>query len=94
MIIKKLDRRNNGHENFKYYAKFSSVVRNNFHEVREWCWDTWGPSKELSEWLHDTNLIIPVYCQNDHWTWQNDNYCCRIYLRGDPEMVFFKLRWE
>lgn len=99
MIIKKLDRRNTGHKNFKYYVKFSFEVRNNFHEVREWCWDTWGASKELSEWLYDDRLskshvTVPIYCQNDHWAWQNDNYYCRIYLREDPEMVFFKLRWE
>lgn len=103
MEIKKLDKRNVGYGNFKYYVKFSILLNAksnlNFHEVRAWCWDTWGASKELSEWLEDnyqrkSNPIKPQICQNDHWAWQNDNYYCRIYLRTDQEMVFFRLRWE
>jgi len=96
MKIKKLDKRNNGYGQFKYYAKPTSQ---GMHEVRAWCWDTWGSSKELGEWLGDNvslavNLFHQTHCFNKHWCWQNDQYYCRIYLRTDEELAFFQLKWQ
>lgn len=110
LVIKKLDGRNTGHTYFKYsvqvysdYLLFKNrAVDNYFFEMREWCWQTWGSSKELDEWLSDkpfttTNIIVPVEpkCQNVHWCWKNEsNSKNRIYLRDDAELVMLKLRWE
>lgn len=95
--IKKLDKRNTGYGHFKYHIEVN-VLKPNYHAVREWMWQTWGASKEISEWLYDwaraTKNNTDMYCQNEHWAWQNDNYCKRLYLKGEEELIFFKLRWE
>lgn len=95
MRIKRLDKRNNGFGKFKYYVMPTS---RRMHEIRAWCWETWGSSKELSEWLSDdvnfaSNPLHEAHCYNDHWCWQNDEYYCRLYLRTDEELAFFKLKW-
>lgn len=99
MEIKKLDKRNKGHEHFKYFVRTSILKGPNYHEIREWCWQTWGSSKELIDWVNDDALSKgvdpkPLFCQNQHWTWQNDEYYRRIYLKGDAELMMFKLKWE
>jgi hypothetical protein len=104
MLIKKLDKRNKGHEYFKYYIKTSYPVQTkdpDYHELRAWMWQTWGPSKELVDWIDDENekhrLVTyrkNISCQNEHWCWQNDDYYSRLYLTGDDELVLFKLRWQ
>lgn len=99
MEVKKLDKRNTGHEFFKYYIKFSSIRGPDLHELREWCWQTWGSSKEMQDWVHDNarqNAVVPkqVSCQNAHWCWQNDEYYRRIYLASDQELLMYKLKWE
>lgn len=111
--IKKLDRRNTGYNYFKYsvfvYANYllykNRVVDNYYFEIREWCWQTWGSSKELDEWLDDkyfimSNIVmnkppIDTKCQNEHWCWKHQRDAKhRIYLRDDTDLVLFKLRWE
>lgn len=97
--ITTLDRRHTGFAEFKYfiktkYDKRPSDAEHQFNELRKWCWETWGPSKELEHWLkssHDMNAP----CQNLHWAWHNDaNANRRIYLKTDQELVLYKLRWE
>lgn len=110
--VRKLDGRNTGHTYFKYYARpfadyshyKNRVVDNYFFEMRDWCWQTWGGSKELDEWLNDQNFTISnialnriheTKCQNVNWCWKNDRDAAhRIYLKSDQELVLFKLRWE
>lgn len=100
--IKKLDRRYKGHEHFQYYVKVSEAtlpwnltgMHTMYHTMREWCWSTWGASKELNEWIFDLDQTYIPACQNEFWCWQNDEYFRRIYLRTDKEMMLFKLRWE
>ena len=65
-----------------------------FFQWRRWCWETWGPSKELYEWLDDmTPRQVGIEDHNDHWCWLNDQYSTRIYLRTDAELTLFLLRW-
>lgn len=100
---KKLDRRNNGHEIWKYYVNRprSGVMQRitlfeanqKFYEWRNWCWETWGPSKEITDWLEDQSNESAI-SQNQHWSWQRDKFSTRIYLRNDEELTFFKLRWS
>ena len=109
LVVKKLDNRNSGAAYFKYYVTsvFSSVdakaaglngysrikLASDFMDIRSWSWQTWGPSKELVEWVSSANDKISS-CQNEHWCWQNDERGRRLYLRSDEELILYKLRWE
>lgn len=86
-----------------YKKKMSSrneniILKQEWFEVREWCWETWGASKELDSWLTDRNLAInemdKLVGHNAQWCWQNDTYSTRIYLATDKELNWYKLRWE
>lgn len=92
----RLDRRHSGFHAWKYFIKFpydcDKTHRHNFFTVREWCWSLWGPSKELDEWLQDTNNLNAC-SQNEFWCWQNDRYNTRIYLRTDKELSQLALVW-
>lgn len=99
MKILKLDKRNKGCGHFKYYLVPRHLKRPDFHEVREWAWQTWGASKELEEWLYDYSRMNgykphEVFCHNERWCWDNVNYNRRLYLKSDEELMMFKLRWE
>jgi len=97
----KLDRRHNGGLFWKYYITLPNrsfprnerEPMNNFFQMREWAWQTWGPSKELLEWMADRTNESAL-CQNEHWAWQSDKYHTRLYLRTDKELSFFMLRWS
>jgi hypothetical protein len=97
----KLDRRHTGYGHFTYYVKprVSYLEYNNkqtFHEWRDWCWETWGSSKEIDEWLRDirTRTLAKSVSHNEHWVWQNDEHSCRIFLRTDAELALFLLKWK
>jgi len=92
-----LDRRHNGYHHWKYfiairYEKDMYQLRQDFFTVRDWCWTTWGTSKEINEWMMD-NKQLDAVSQNPHWCWQNDRYHMRIYLRTDKELSQFALVW-
>lgn len=76
----------------------SIIMKQDWFAVREWCWETWGPSKELEDWLIDRQLAInemdKLVGHNVHWCWQNNQYASRIYLATDKELNWFKLRWQ
>jgi hypothetical protein len=112
--IKKMDGRNTGHPYFKYCVSIlrgsyaQSINResyNLFFECREWCWQTWGASKEVDDWVTDQNFnthqivlnrsTIHIVCHNEHWCWKHDKDAKnRIYLAKDEDLMLFKLRWE
>ena len=66
----------------------------NFFAVREWCWATYGPSKEIDSWLRDKNKSSDTISQNQKWCWHNDAYTARIYLRTNKEADWFTLKWS
>jgi len=80
----KLDKRHTGHSRFKYFASFSYIDLLTFVSVRNWCWQTWGPSAEL-----DIQGL-----QDQKWAWVHDNYNTRIYLASDKEYQWFVLKWK
>lgn len=95
MKIKKLDRRMNGYGDFKYAADFTYNWKGTrFDHAREWCWTTFGPSVELDIW-HE--LDRPGDGRNDKWAWDrgqyNKTFRCIIYLKGDQEVTWFRLRF-
>lgn len=103
-----LDRRHTGFGCFRYfiqrpkrlnlgspsvYTRYESVQL--FNEWREWCWTTWGASKELHEWLEDLRFSSPPRAaHNPHWCWSHETLGdSRIYLIGDAELTLFTLKW-
>jgi len=80
----KLDRRMNGYGDFKYTARFAFSEKDRFCEIREWCWEQWGPSREFDIWSAD---------KNPAWCWTMDQYRIQIYFAGDGEYQWFLLKW-
>lgn len=105
-IFKKLDKRNTGHGYWKYYVNRSFYYSGNivslyqanqlFYSWREWCWSTWGPSKELDAWLEDYRHFPSdnTVSHNEQWCFQHNQFATRIYLRTDKELSMFLLRWS
>lgn len=104
-IFKKLDRRNTGFHEWTYYIDRPFMINGNhitlydsqqeFFRWREWCWKTWGPSKELNDWLEDLrHPSLDMISHNEHWCWQHSDYNTRIYLRNDKELSIFLLQWS
>lgn len=102
LTIKKTDKRHTGSSEWRWLVIIERRPTVGFgnaaltqksidlNEIREWCWQTYGPSCELEFWLR-----IPEGSQsrNEHWCWHTnfDNY--KIYLRTDKEANWFKLKW-
>jgi hypothetical protein len=86
MIKKKIDRRMHGYGTFRYIIEFNTREVEQFHKVREWCWDQWGSSGELK---YHKKLAAP----NPVWAWHTDEYSDRIYIADDKEYAWFVLRW-
>jgi hypothetical protein len=82
--ITELDKRYTGGNYFKYSIEFLYQQGPLFCEVREWCWDTWGPSCEL-KFIEDDKEY--------KWAWITDNHRTRIYFRDIEEVNWYKLRW-
>ena len=83
--IKKLDFRYNGGHHFKYCIDFTFKQGDDFVNLRNWCWETWGPSCELKFLkLEDSKP----------WGWIVDSYRNRLYFRDDAEINWVKLRWQ
>lgn len=93
MIFKKIDRRYNGGNIYRYMIEIngfdSRAQIEEFNEIRKWCEINWGRSYELHDaWIHDNDWPV--------WAWANDSKDSRrsIYLKTDKEYMLAKLRWE
>lgn len=94
-----LDGRHLGHKVFKYSVKLRYNVdsEEDFVKIREWCWNSYGPSRELDLCLdprYNQTLGEPI------WSWHaprtsylNSRPYPRIYLATDKEAAIFLLRW-
>lgn len=89
--LTKLDGRFTGTENFKYRVSVGGprdlrIIK--FLELRQWCTETWGPGMERE-------FANIVKCA--HWGWHTGRDILYdeifIYLVGDDEASFFKLKW-
>ena len=84
--IEKMDKRFNGsHLGFEFLVDFAAGATTEYREMRQWCWETLGPSCELDAMNGQDNFA---------WGWIRDNYRTRILLRSEKELAWFKLRWE
>jgi hypothetical protein len=74
-----------------------NASRQLFNSWRAWCWESWGASKELEDWLDDViyrGEAHELQSHNEHWSWTNTMDQSRIYLRGDAELTLFLLKWS
>jgi len=81
---KLLDGRYTGNELFQYRIDFNYIQREQFKQIRNWCWETFGPSCELHFLAVDEIKV---------WAWTTDSYRVRLYLKSDKEVNWYKLRW-
>lgn len=96
--VKKTDKRMNGHGQFKYYVDLtydrnepSGSLMEKFFELRQWCWETWGISREVTE--YSSKDFAWQGDQNKHWSWVNDQYRARLYLGNHEDAALFTLKW-
>ena len=94
MKIKKTDRRFKGFPAFKYCLDLKRYGDKNFFQVREWCWQTFGASKEIEalqeDWRHRE---FESNSHNPEWCWHYDSWTKRIYFASDKEANWFTLKW-
>lgn len=94
MKVKKTDRRFKGFPAFKYSLDLQHYGNKNFFEVREWCWQTFGASKEIQAFDEDNRLKqFENNSHNSKWCWHYDGWTRRIYFATDKEANWFSLKW-
>ena len=69
-----------------YYSLASmSEKRIEFVKMRQWAWETWGPSCEIA--FYDQ-------LEKDYvWSRDQENDHLRIYLKTEKELSWFLLKW-
>jgi hypothetical protein len=98
-----LDWRFSAYPHFKHYveekerwvrAGVDPLPDVNFFNLREWCWETFGPSKEFRYWqAHKNPNVIPTKRSNNaQWCWDTEFGKQRIYFT-DEALVLFNLKW-
>lgn len=87
--VKRLTRQYNGYGSFKYLIQPTlfnqNTTRQQLAKWREWCWETWGPSRELLWAMTETPGVT--------WAWDTEHDNKRIYLKDDAELVLFQLKF-
>jgi hypothetical protein len=87
--VKRLTKQYNGYGHFKFLIQPTAfnIVTNRHHlaEWREWCWETWGPGRELLWSVTGTPDAV--------WSWDTEHGHYRIYLKSDAELVLFQLKF-
>jgi|688.fasta_scaffold506976_4 hypothetical protein len=94
--IKQVDRRFKGYHDWKYYVdlvKSPIATEEHFYNIQVWCWETWGPSKEISFWNEARDKGWKDKTQNSKWCWHLDEWTARIYLKSDKEADWFSLKY-
>ena len=105
-ITKKLDGRYSHKKYFKYCVEFSKKQQGplQFHTVTKWMIETYGYAAEIRDWqyildLHEQHRSFNITNDNTpdvvnfNWSWTNGYNDLRIYIKGDKELSFFKLKW-
>jgi hypothetical protein len=98
MKIEVLDKRHAGHSVFTHRVKIeaedSSVYaarERRFIEIRNWCWENFGPGCERDLAHYSSAGGTPAY----NWGWHIDaanSSKLYIYLKGEA-MTLFSLKW-
>lgn len=85
MKKRKLDKRNSGYGQYTHYVEFRFNEDQNFFEIRNWCWETFGPSTEFD--------IIKTSGAKGDWCWIFDQWRKRILFKSEKEYNWFCLKW-
>lgn len=87
--VKKLTRQYSAYPDYKWLIECAVTDelqnRRDLSAWREFCWQTWGPSRELL-WAKTSNPQ-PV------WAWDTEFRHRRIYLKSDAELTLFQLKF-
>lgn len=87
--VKRITRQYNGHGHYQWLVQCGvcDEIQNqqDLSAWREWCWQTWGASREL-KWAI-TRPPVPV------WAWDTEFRHKRLYLRSDAELTLFQLKF-
>jgi hypothetical protein len=67
---------------FKYIIDIGRML--DFHDVRKWLSDTYGYTEDIKKDQPDTNL---------HWAFTINWKIHKVYLRGDEELSWFKIKY-
>jgi hypothetical protein len=87
MNIITLDARFKGYHKFKYAIELHGQhAVKTFHEMRVWCWETFGPSTERDSALKMRESVWT-------WSWIVEDTTTRIYFKDSEELTMFKLKW-
>ena len=78
----KLDKRFTGYPQFTRYVELYQPDQ--FCEIRNWCWEQWGPSSEYMIYKEE---------RNPAWCWISDQYRQRVLFTGEKEYAWFLLKW-
>lgn len=90
LSVQTLDKRHAYNQSFKYRVQIIGGTItpriDKFLELRNWCWETFGPAAERDIEYFDNN-----------WAWHSDrnrDYSnLFIYFTSDRELTLFKLKW-
>jgi len=64
-----------------------------FCEMRQWCWETFGPSCSLNEFMELMIHNKPIV--NERWCWTSpyEGTPARILIKSEEDKNWFALRW-
>lgn len=101
--VTKLDKRHNCYRIMKYHVEVTYDIWGSdnriskFKQLREWCWDVFGPGCE-TKWI----LLTPVEAGTDgqchmesttRWAWQTEFKEMRLYFKDDETLSAFIFQW-
>lgn len=91
--VRKTDSRNQLFMIYRYQLVCNLPV---FFDMREWCWEQWGPGIEYE---HYTNML--QFTEKDfEWAWDSNKYNgaaiknCKLYLKDEQMLSHFSLVWS
>jgi hypothetical protein len=104
--VKKLDGRYAHNAHFDYCIEFprNQFGPVEFHTVMQWMIETYGYSAEVRDFMWIRSMLakrqqfnvpnsnVPKFI-NPLWSWTNGSENLRMYLKGEKELSFFKLKW-
>lgn len=62
--------------------------RQRLNEMRNWCWETFGPGCEL-----ETALLLTRNNEEPQWCWRTDHNQLKIYFKATTA-EWFTLKWS
>lgn len=103
--VTKLDKRHSCYRVMKYHVEVTYDIWGSdnriakFKELRNWCWEVFGPGTE-SKWI----VVRPkevatgadqMYMESTtRWAWQTEFKEMRLYFKDDETLSAFMFQWS